>query len=68
MRGPEMGAWLAPLGNDEEASVARAAWEQEKVVGAETIETAKSQLCRPIYAMVRALDIPQCDDKPSQGR
>lgn len=32
MRGPEMGVWLAPLGNDEEASVARAAWEQEKVV------------------------------------
>lgn len=54
--------------NDEEASVARAAWEQEKVVRAETTEIAKSQLCRPIYVMVRALGIPQCDDKPSQGR
>lgn len=64
-----MGAWLAPRGNDEEASVARAAWKQEKVVRAETIEQPKASFVDPfIYAMVRALDIPQCDDKPSQGR
>lgn len=53
--GSEVGAWLAPSGNDEEASVAGAARKDEKGLRAEIIETAQSQLCRAIYAMVRVL-------------
>ena len=52
MRDPKRGAWLAPLGNDEEAFMAGAAWEKERVARAEIIEAAEIQPYRAIWAKV----------------
>lgn len=57
MRDPKKGAWLAPLGNDEEAFMAGAAWEKERVARAEIIEADKIQSYRAIWAKVKALGI-----------
>lgn len=57
MRDPKRGAWLAPLGNDEEAFIAGAAWEKERVAKAEIIEAPKIQPYRAIWAKVKALGI-----------
>lgn len=72
MRDPKREAWLAPLGNDEEAFMAGAAWEKERVARAEIIEAAKIQPYGAIWAKLKGKGKGQryyseCDDKASQG-
>lgn len=48
MRDPEVGAHLAPSGNNEEAFIAGAAWEKENVVKVEMIEHPRASFVKQL--------------------